>query len=107
MVSNHGSAGMRYKAIEGDDYADDGSPQAKLLFHPIATGPSAEGSRRISWGEPAQLAQVQFDRCCPSCGAVQGPGYIRQDGTLQVGDLDLGIEGGRVFGARCPCGWSF
>ena len=89
----------KYKVIDGPD-------GHRGVYHGIPTADDGV-NQRISWGEPAQLAQVQFDRCCPQCGAVRGPGYIRQDGTVQLGDLDLGIEGGRVFGARCPCGWSF
>ncbi len=59
-----------------------------------------ECNQRISWGEPAIITQVVMDRCCPCCGLSRADGF------------DLGVERGRVFGARCPregggCGWSF
>jgi len=57
-------------------------------------------NQRITWGEPAILTQVQFDKCCPRCGLQRMDGF------------DLGMIKGRAFGARCPvsdggCGWSF
>ena len=57
-------------------------------------------SARITWGEPAILTQVKFDKCCPLCGLSRADGF------------DMGIHRGRLFGARCPrdeggCGWSF
>ncbi len=54
----------------------------------------------ISWGEPAVITQVTMDKECPCCGLSRADGF------------DMGVERGRVFGARCPredggCGWSF
>lgn len=62
--------------------------------------PTADSGAGITWGEPAVLMQVQFDKCCPRCGLERRDGF------------DLGMVRGRVFGARCPvkdggCGWSY
>jgi len=52
-------------------------------------------NNRISWGEPALICQVSFDHECPRCGMKPKDGF------------DLGIEGNRIFGALCSCGFSF
>jgi hypothetical protein len=56
--------------------------------------------QQVSWGEPAMIVQAAKDKVCSRCGLSRAAGF------------DLGIENGRVFGARCPadaggCGWSF
>lgn len=90
-----GRATRQYKPTEGDNE----NPHLRSLYHVIPTGDDGT-NQRISWGEPAILMQVQFDKCCPRCGLERADGF------------DLGIEFGRVFGARCPtedggCGFSF
>lgn len=54
----------------------------------------------LSWGEPAMICQLVHDKCCPKCGAERG------------GSFDVGVEQGRIFGARCGmenggCSWAF
>ncbi len=82
----------KYKVVDGPD-------GHRGVYHSIPTADD-DINQRITWGEPAVLTQVQFDKCCPLCGLSRADGF------------DLGLERGRVFGARCPredggCGWSF
>ncbi len=91
----HGRATQKYKPIEGDNE----SPYLQSPFHTILTGDDGT-NQRISWGEPAVRTQVKMDKECPQCGLSRADGF------------DMGVERGRVFGARCPredggCGWSF
>jgi len=56
---------------------------------------SVDVNKKISWGEPAKIVQAKMDRRCPHCGAGKSDGF------------DIGIENGKIFGARCECGFSF
>ncbi len=80
----------RYKVVDGPD-------GHRGVYHNIPTADD-HINQRITWGEPAEITQVKFDKCCPRCGLQRAEGF----------DLMLGRE----FGARCPvedggCGWSF
>ena len=56
-----------------------------------------EIASRITWGEPARIVQVKFDKECPCCSLTQQDGF------------DIGRDSaGNVFGARCfSCEWTF
>ncbi len=88
-----GRATRHYKPIDGENE----DLQLQSPNHIILTGDDGT-NQRITWGEPATITQVKFDKCCPRCGLERAEGF----------DLMLGRE----FGARCPvedggCGWSF
>lgn len=57
---------------------------------------------RITWGMPAQILQLKFDKRCPKCDRQQAPGYVWQDKKgkirIQLGDLDISEHG-----EHCRC----
>jgi len=90
--------------------ADDATDYVKSDGHSIPTDPhkmkrfggaTPNLSKHISWGRPAQILEAKYDKTCPVCGRIQGPGYTRKDKSVQRGDFDIGFEGGKCYGARC------
>jgi hypothetical protein len=73
----------------GNYYRDKQSPTGFTKL------PPAGENKRISWGKPAQITEAIIDKHCPSCNKSQKQGF------------DIGIENGKIFGARCDCGFSF
>jgi len=74
--------------------SDDSAGRADTGFAQIPSA-SEHINQTITWGEPAKICEASMDKHCPHCGISRAKGF------------DLGIAGGKVFGARCDCGFSF
>jgi hypothetical protein len=76
-----------HRGINPQDIRDDS--QKKLFQHVESTG-------KISWGEPAMVAQASCDKRCPTCSTDKRDGF------------QIEFDGNHCVGIYCPsCGFTF